>query len=239
MKTEDSELTKSWEEGHTGYICLNRADKANAYTNKMLDLLESQFHELESNDAIRSIIITGSGESAFCAGADLNEMKGVDYKTALDLKSAKLFAKIANSTKITIAAINGPAVAGGLELTLACDFRIALPHSTFSFPETNLGLIPAAGGTQRLPALVGVGRAKELILAGRIWNTKTALQYGLLNEVVENDLLSAAQQWADAVAKLDPLALKLAKQAMTSDDSELGHHFEKLAEALLYHLKND
>jgi enoyl-CoA hydratase len=239
MKTAGSELTNSWEEGHTGYICLNRVDKANAYTDEMLESLDNQFHEFEANDAIRSIIITSSGESAFCAGADLNEMKGADYKTALDLKSAKLFAKIANGTKITIAAINGAAVAGGLELTLACDFRIALPHATFSFPETKLGLIPAAGGTQRLPAIVGVGRAKELILAGRIWDTSTALQYGLLNEVVEDNLLAAAQQWSNAVAKLDPLASKLAKQAMASDDSELGHHFEKLAEALLYHLKKN
>ncbi len=237
MKTKENAFTKSWENNHTGYICLNRTEKANAYTNDMLEALDIQLNEFETNDTIRSIIITGSGESAFCAGADLNEMKSADYKTALNLKSAQLFSKIAKTTKITIAAINGPAVAGGLELALACDFRIALPHATFAFPETKLGLIPAAGGTQRLPALVGMGRAKELILGGQIWNAATALQYGLLNEVIESDLLSSAQQWADTIAKLNPLALELAKEAMHSKENEFGHKFEKLAETLLYHLK--
>ena len=115
---------------------------------------------------VRSLVIHGAGNRSFCAGADLEEMQIKDYSDALNLKSSKVFAAIASYPKVTVAAINGAAVAGGLELALACDIRICSEQARFFFPETKLGLIPAAGGTHRLSQVVGIGRAKELILGG-------------------------------------------------------------------------
>ena len=162
-----------------------------------------------------------------------------DYSDALNLKSSRIFAAIASYPKVTVAAINGAAVAGGLELALACDIRISSEQARFFFPETKLGLIPAAGGTHRLSQVVGIGRAKELILGGRVWLAEDALRFGLVSEVVRPDaLLACAQQWGERIGQRDPLALQLAKRAIdfrTSYNLESG--VEAVTEALLYQVK--
>jgi enoyl-CoA hydratase len=140
---------------------------------------------------------------------------------------------------VTLAAVNGAAVAGGLELALACDIRIAADNACFSFPEPQFGLMPAAGGTQRLAQVVGKARAKELILGGRVWEAEEALRFGLLSEVTDpEELLPRVQEWVQRVADRNPVALQLAKKAIDLDsEAGPGHSFERVAEALLYQLR--
>ncbi|MFC2171214.1 enoyl-CoA hydratase/isomerase family protein [Acidobacteriota bacterium] len=235
----DSGLIRQWRQGSVAYVQLHRPDKANAYNQVLLEDLEHALLHLNADLEVRVIVLCGAGNRSFCAGADLDEMKGKDYRTALDLKSAKVFAALAACPKVTLAAINGSAVAGGLELALACDVRIAAESACFSFPEPKLGLIPAAGGTQRLPMVVGVARAKELILAGRVWPAEEALRHGLVSEVVTLDeLLQKAQEWGEVASQRDPLALRLAKKVIEAGaSSPLGYGLEAVTEALLYELR--
>lgn len=236
-----NDLIRAWLNGQIAYVQLNRPDKANSYTQEMLDKLELLVDGMAEDPKVRVIVVCGTGKRAFCGGADLKEIKGRDYEAALDLKSAEVFTRIASLSKITLAAINGAAVGGGLELALACDIRIASENARFSLPEPTLGLIPAAGGTQRLPRVVGLARAKELILGGKVWEASDAWRYGLVSEVVKNeDLLAAAQRWGEQIAKGDPLALRLAKKVLDRDylDS-MGHDFESVIQALLYELRSE
>jgi enoyl-CoA hydratase/carnithine racemase len=237
--TSSSDLIRTWKQGPVRYIQLNRPKKANAYNEAILDLFAKVLDQTETDTEVRVVVMCGAGNRTFCVGADLNEMRGKDYRTALNLKSARLFATIASLPKVTLAAINGAAAGGGLELALACDIRIAVPEARFFLPETALGLIPAAGGTQRLPKIVGVAKAKELILGGRVWQGEDALRFGLVSEVVKHEeLLSRAQEWGEEIAKRSPLALQLAKKAMDSQPpGAMGYSFESVAEALLYQLR--
>ena len=236
---ENSRLVRIWNKGSIASIQLNRPEKANAYNEAMLDTLAGAIENMATDDQVRVLIISGAGNRSFCAGADLDEIPQRNYADALNLKSAKVFDKIALSPKITLAAINGSAAGGGLELALACDIRIAVEDATFFFPETKLGLIPAAGGTRRLPRIVGIPRAKELILGGRIWNAKHALRWGLVNEVVQcEDLLAQAHKWGEEIAQRDQIALQLAKKSLdTQLQDGLASGFELVSEALLYQLK--
>ena len=236
---KNSHLVRIWNKGYIASIQLNRPEKANACNEAMLDILAGAIENMATDDQIRVLIISGAGNRSFCAGADLHEIRQRNYADALNLKSAKVFDKIALSPKITIAAINGSAAGGGLELALACDIRIAVEDATFFFPETKLGLIPAAGGTRRLPRIVGIPRAKELILGGRVWNAKDALRWGLVNEVVQcEDLLAQAHKWGEEIAQRDPVALQLAKKSLdTQLQDGLASNFELVSEALLYQLK--
>lgn len=223
---------RTWKDDGIGYIQLNRPEKANAYDQRMLDAFGDALCRMDAED-VHVLVVCAAGDRCFCAGADLDEMRGKGYRCALDLKSARVFTALAGFRGVTIAAINGAAVAGGLELALACDLRIASARARFFFPEPRGGLIPAAGGTRRLPALVGVARAKELILGGREWNADEALRFGLVSEVRQPDELTArTREWARQISEMDALALELAKRAI---DSESG--FELAAEALLYELR--
>jgi enoyl-CoA hydratase len=235
----DEGLIRTWEQGMVGYLEIHRPDKANAYNQVLLNELASVLDRMEADREVRTLVITGAGNRSFCAGADLNEMKEKDFTDALNLKSAKIFAALASYPKVTVAAINGAAVAGGLELALACDIRISSEQARFLFPETKLGLIPAAGGTHRLSQVVGIGRAKELILGGRVWLAEDALRFGLVSEVVSPDaLLACAQQWGEKIGQRDLLALQLAKKAIDFRTSyNLESSVEAVAEALLYQLK--
>lgn len=236
---ENSHLVRIWNKGYIAFIQLNRPEKANAYNEAMLDILAGILENMETDVQVRVLIISGAGNRSFCAGADLDETRQRNYADGLNLKSAKVFDKIALFSKITIAAINGSAAGGGLELVLACDIRIAVEDATFCFPETKLGLIPAAGGTRRLPRIVGIPRAKELILGGRVWNAKDALRWGLVNKVVQcEDLLAQAHKWGEEIAQRDPVALQLAKKSLdTQLQDGLASGFELVSEALLYQLK--
>jgi enoyl-CoA hydratase len=236
---ENSGLIRTSKKGIVGYLEIHRPEKANAYNDALLKDLSSALVQMEADREVRTLIITGAGNRSFCAGADLKEMQIKDYSDALNLKSSKVFAAIASYPKVTVAAINGAAVAGGLELALACDIRICSEQARFFFPETKLGLIPAAGGTHRLSQVVGIGRAKELILGGGVWSSEDALRFGLVSEVVPSDtLLACAQKWGERIGQRDPLALLLAKRAIdfrTSYNLESG--MEAVTEALLYQVK--
>ena len=208
-------------------ITLARPDKAHAYTQQMLNQLQAGVRALPKT--IRAAVIQSRGHRAFCAGADLNELKNAPPTTALSLLSQRVFNDIAKAPFVSIAAIHGPAIAGGFELALACDLRVVGPLATFSLPEVTLGLIPSAGGCSRLPKIIGPSRAKAVILGQQEIDAKSALTWGLVNRLVD-DPHQNAKEWATQIAKLDLDALRLAKQVIDSPSL----HQERVNEALLY-----
>ncbi len=234
--TKGDEPIRFWDRGEVAFLELRRPGRANAYDHALLDRFEQTLDRLTPDSPWRVMVVTGSGEKSFCAGADLHELAGRRADDALDLRSARLFDRLAELPLVTVAAINGVAVGGGLELALACDLRLAASQARFWFPETALGLIPAAGGTQRLTRAVGDTRSKELILGGREWTAEEAHRHGLVNEVVAGpQLLEAAEAWAGRIARRDRLALRLAKTAIGLDAGlRAGRAFEAAAQAALY-----
>lgn len=203
--------------GTTAWVTLNRPERMNALSrdvNVQLSELES---ELEHDEDVRAIVITGAGEKAFCAGADLKERKGVPASESSSYINA--IASAINDwgafRKPTIAMMNGSAYGGGLELAMACDFRIAVEGSEVGLTEVRLGIMPGAGGTQRLPRLVGEARAKELIMLGRKIPIARALEIGLVNQVVPRGQLRAAVEGMLAeLAGCAPLSVIHAKSAI-------------------------
>lgn len=166
-------------------ITVNRPEKMNAINRQVMTDLDEVMNEVKSNPEIKSVIITGAGEKAFVAGADISEFIGLDHEQGMSLakKGQDIFFKIENSTKPVIAAVNGFALGGGCELAMACHFRIASENAKFGQPEVNLGLIPGYGGTQRLTSLVGKGNAIQLLLTGDLIDAQNAYRLGLVNEV--------------------------------------------------------
>jgi enoyl-CoA hydratase len=241
QRSSEAGLVRTWRHGPATYVELNRPDKANAYNQAMLDALGGLVDQAAADAGVRLLVITGNGDRAFCGGADLAELADRDWQAAFRLKSAELFARISRCRMVTLAAINGAAVAGGLELALACDLRIAVTAARFWLPEPELGLIPAAGGTHRLVDAVGRARAKELILGGRVWGADEALRFGLVSELTGRDeLLPLAQQWAERIALRNAAAVVLAKRAIDLGRSEMpGQSYESVAQALLYQLRRD
>lgn len=202
---------------HVALITLNRPEAANAMSKALLDDLNSTVEELSSNKQINCVIITGSGDKAFCAGADLKERKGMDDEQVVD--AVRYIGKsvlAVESIKVpVIAAINGVAFGGGLELALGCDIRIAADSAKLGLTETSLAIIPGAGGTQRLPRLIGVGRAKQLIFSAKAISASDALSIGLVEEIVpKEELLHYAIDVAKSIAKNGPIALRQAKMAI-------------------------
>ncbi|MGK2860834.1 MAG: enoyl-CoA hydratase/isomerase family protein [Chitinophagaceae bacterium] len=171
-------------------ITINRPDKLNALNKTVIEELGSAIDEVSNNADIKSAIITGQGNKAFVAGADISEFATLDAAggKALAQKGQDLvFTKIENCKKPIIAAVNGFALGGGCELAMSCHFRLASENAKFGQPEVNLGLIPGYGGTQRLVHLIGKGRAMELLMTGNMIDASTALQYGLVNHVVQQE----------------------------------------------------
>ena len=209
-------------------LLLDRPHKAHAYDRTLLQALDKALSHHDS----KVIVIGSTGTGAFCAGADLDEMKTASPEDARSLYSQAVFDRLAKLSVVSIAAIQGPAVAGGFELALACDIRLASPKARFSLPEVRLGLIPSAGGCTRLPELVGQSRAKQIILGGHELQAEEALSWGLLSRIVEDPLL-AAQKWAEQIAEFDPQALGLAKTVLRGEsDDRL--ELERLAQTVLY-----
>lgn len=191
-------------------ITINRPEKLNALNKDVFTDLDNVITEIESNPAIKSALITGAGPKAFVAGADITEFSGLNTEQALALakRGQDIFAKIENCTKPVIAAVNGFALGGGCELSMACHFRIASENAKFGQPEVNLGLIPGYGGTQRLVQLIGKGRAIELLISANMIDANTALQYGLVNYVVKQDeLLPKAKSILELINTKAPLAV--------------------------------
>jgi enoyl-CoA hydratase/carnithine racemase len=198
-------------------LSLNRPKVMNSFSFELLRALKAQIDAIRFRPEIRVVIITGSGEKAFCAGADLKERATL---TPLQVKEfiftiRDLFSSIENLNKPVIAAVNGVALGGGTELALACDIRIASATASMGLTETRLAIIPGAGGTQRLPRLIGRGKAKELIFTGRRVPAEEALVIGLVNQVCEPDnLLEACQSMAAEICQTGPIAIEQAKYAI-------------------------
>jgi enoyl-CoA hydratase len=204
-------------------ITLSRPDALNALNFGMIERIGETFDTVAASDA-RALIITGAGERAFCAGADITELTGRDLKAqkAGAELGQRVFAKLDTLPVPSIAAISGFALGGGCELALSCSFRLAAPRARFGLPEIKLGLIPGYGGTQRLPRLVGESRALEIILTGRMVGAEEALAIGLVNRIVEGDLLEAAMTFAGELAGYSLVAAGLAREAVRrSMDSPL------------------
>jgi len=191
--------------------------RRNAISRAMLAEFEPMVARVSSDRSVRAVVITGAGDKAFCAGADLKERAGMtepEVRAFLDGLRRTLRA-LETSDCIFIAAINGVALGGGTELSLACDLRVAAPGAELGLTEVKLGIIPGGGGTQRLPRLIGPGRAKELILTGRRVGAAEALALGLVNQVTpEGQLLAAATGLAGSIVQNAPLALGAAKHAV-------------------------
>ncbi|WAJ47610.1 enoyl-CoA hydratase-related protein [Mycobacterium sp. Aquia_216] len=190
------------------------------------------------DDRVRAVIFTGAGDRAFAAGADIESLRDYTSETAMQSRMQRLFDDIEALNKPTIAAINGHALGGGCELAMACDIRIAAQTARFGLPETNLAILPGAGGTQRLARLIGPGRALDMILTGRNISAGEALGTGLVSRVVPDaDLLVTAKETAATIMAKGPLAIRLAKlvvRASIDVDPRSGLMMERLAQALLY-----
>jgi enoyl-CoA hydratase len=199
-------------------VRLNRPDKLNALSREMIFALSDTFTRIAGDSDVRAVILTGSGEKAFCAGTDIDELSATaDHTNALKLsaRGQALCNQIENCGTPVIAAVNGLAAGGGCELALACHIRIASTNAQFSLPETKLGIVPAYGGTQRLMREVGNGRALQMMLTGRNVPAEEALQFGLISRVTTaDDLMSQAEALAGEIAKLAPLAIRACLQAV-------------------------
>lgn len=205
-------------------IYINRPDKMNALNQAVMAELALAIDEVYKNDEIKSAIITGTGEKAFVAGADIAEFLTLSPQkgAALAKKGHVIFKHIEDSPKPVIAAVNGFALGGGCELAMACHFRIAATNARFGQPEVNLGLIPGYGGTQRLTALVGKGKALELMMTGEMINATDAQAWGLVNYVVpQEELLNKAKELLLKIHTKAPLAIarviKCANAALDKD----------------------
>ena len=197
-------------------VTINRPEKRNALNIKTREEGAALLEELRSDDSVRVVVITGAGDKAFIAGADIAEFAGRTASMQRDVMTGRsLFTAIDSFPKPVIAMINGYCLGGGCELALACDIRIASENASFGQPEINLGIIPGGGGTQRLTRLVGEGKAMELILTGEIIDARTAFSIGLVNHVVPPDQLEAkTMEIASRIADKGPIALRLAKEAV-------------------------
>lgn len=201
-------------------IILNRQDKLNALNKNTIYEFKEILQELEHDEEIKAIIITGAGDKAFCAGTDIDWLNEWNIVDELAYNGQNLFWKIENMPQPVIAVINGYALGGGCELILACDMRICSNKAKLGLPEVDLGVIPAYGGTQRLGRLIGMGKAKELILTGDIIDAQEAEKIGLVNKVVEHEkLMEEAIFLAKKIIKKGPLAVRLAKTAINSSAS--------------------
>lgn len=200
-------------------ITINRPQALNALNEETLLEISLRIADAREDKNIKVVVITGAGERAFCAGADLNMMKGAGAYKGMHLSQIgqKLTMEIEELEKPVIAAINGYALGGGLELAMACDLRIASENAKLGQPEVNVGLIPGWGGTQRLPRFVGKGKAKEMIFTGNRIDAKTAEQLGLVNKVVLSDQLnSTVKELASEFMNKSPIAIELAKQLINN-----------------------
>jgi len=212
-------------------LTINRPEKLNALNKNVFTDLDNALNNIETNSEIKSVIITGAGPKAFVAGADISEFSDYtkDQAVAMAQRGQDIFFRIERCNKPIIAAVNGFALGGGCELSMACHFRIASENAKFGQPEVNLGLIPGYGGTQRLVQLIGKGRALELLMSGNMIDANTALQYGLVNYVVkQEELLTTARSVLETINSKAPLAVAACIQTANAvyDESKNGFELE-------------
>jgi len=219
-------------------ITINRVGVRNALNKETWLEIREAIRNVRDDDGVKIVVITGAGDKAFAAGADIRGLKERTMIETLDGQGTDICTEIENLKKPVIAAINGFALGGGCELAMACDIRVAAENARFGQPEVNLGIIPGAGGTQRLPRLVGKGKAKELIFTGDIIDAKEAEKIGLVNKVVPQDtLMDAVKEMASKIMSKGPLAIRLAKTAInlgTELDLAKALEYERFAQSLLF-----
>ena len=206
-------------ENNQGIVTLkiNRPQALNALNPDVLLELGTYAHEINKNDEIKAVIITGAGEKAFVAGADIAAMKDMSSMQAKEFCDLghRVMKLIENAHKPVVAAVNGFCLGGGLELALSCDFIYASENAKLGLPEVNLGIFPGFGGTQRLPRLIGKNRAKELIFTAKMLSAQEAYEWGIVNKVTPAaDLLTTVQATVQEMLKKGPLAIQLSKQAV-------------------------
>jgi enoyl-CoA hydratase len=195
-------------------ITINRPEALNAFSAEVVSEILQAIEDVKADESVRVVVLTGAGEKAFSAGADIKAMKGMNALKARELSQMgeRLCNALENLEKPVIAAINGYALGGGLEVAMACDIRIASENARMGQTEINIGLIPGWGGTQRLTRLIGATKAKELIFTGKMIDARTAEQLGLVNMVVPQDKFrETVRQFALELAQKAPVALKVAK----------------------------
>ncbi|MDM5298324.1 enoyl-CoA hydratase [Bacillus pumilus] len=233
----ESMVQFSIQDEQIGVMTLSRADHANALSTAMLEEINQTIQAIKQDERIRCLLMTGAGSKVFCAGADLKERRLMTEEEARDavLTIQQTFTEIESLPMPVIAVINGHALGGGLELALACDLRIARAEARLGLPETGLAIIPGAGGTQRLPRLIGLGQAKKLIYTGASLRAEEAIHIGLIEHISSAEsLMHDAFTLAKQIAQNGPIAIKKAKQAIQSSlDHDLQTGVKKEYEAYL------
>lgn len=226
--------------GGVATVTIDRPTVRNALNSDVLAALDATLTQVFADEDAHLLVFTGAGDKAFVAGADIGELVSRTPLDGLRSTMQRLYQRIADAQIPTIAAVNGYAFGGGCELALACDIRIASARAVFCLPETGLGILPGAGGTQRLARLVGRGRAIEMILTGRRVDAQEALGMGLVTQVVPGpELTAAVRATADLILAKGPTAVRLVKTAMRyglDADEPTGLAVERLAQAVLYSL---
>jgi enoyl-CoA hydratase len=211
-------------------ITINRPESLNALNAKTIQEISTALDQLNSDPSCRAIVITGSGEKSFVAGADIKEFSDFGQEKAEELArngQNSLFNKIETLSKPVIAAVNGFALGGGLELAMACHIRYASENAKLGLPEVTLGLIPGYGGTQRLPKLVGKGLANEIIFSAKMIPAQRAKEIGLVNDVFPiEDLLTKTKELAKTIANNSPMAISKAIQSVNLSDTDKGFETE-------------
>jgi enoyl-CoA hydratase len=236
---EYKKLLLEIEEG-IAILTFNRPKALNALSAELLIEFRDALHKLEENDEVKAIILTGAGDKSFVAGADIVAMKEMNSQDALDYSSLghECLSYMESMSKPLIAAVNGFALGGGAEVTLACDFIFASENAQFGQPEINLGIIPGYGGTQRLPRTVGKGLARQLIYTGDIISAKMAREIGWVNKIFPpEELIPETKKIAKKIASKSKLAIKAAKNAINAGydiDLSSGCEIEKKAFSLLF-----
>lgn len=213
-------------------IIIDRPDVLNAYNEELLVELEEGLEEVFADKKNKAVILTGRGRKSFTVGADINWLETLNGKKAREISRMghRICNMIEQSSKVVIAAVNGYALGGGMELALACDLRIASTRARFGQPEVGLGIIPGFDGTQRLPELIGVSQAKEILFTGEIIDAQKASQIGLVNRLVTpRDLLRESKEMARMIAEQSSRAVGLVKDAINrglKDNTDAGSQFE-------------
>ena len=234
----DEPIVKLERDGALALVTLNRPERRNALDKAMIDALHGVIDALAEDESVGAMILTGAGDKAFAAGADIAQLRDRRRREALQSINSRLFQRIEETPYPTIAAIRGFCLGGGSELALACDLRVAGETAKFGQPEVSLGIVPGAGATYRLPRVVGAAKARELVFTGRVLDAREALRIGLVNEVVADaEVAEAARRMADDIVKQDRLAVRFAKLLFRLDGSArpgAGYIGEAMAQAVLF-----
>ncbi|MEH6946131.1 enoyl-CoA hydratase-related protein [Bacillus sp. JJ634] len=227
-----------YKDGAIGVIKINRPEVRNALDNQTVSEIEQALLQWENHEGVKVILLTGEGTKSFAAGADIRQLREKSAADALLPGLSGLCQKIEQSTKVTIAAINGYALGGGCELAIACDIRVAASHAKIGLPELSLSIIPGAGGTQRLSRMLGKGTALDMILTGDIITAEKAERIGLVSTVVPiEELWETVVGKAHKIIEKGPMAVKLAKMVIHQGydiDIKAALTLEKFAQAILF-----